>query len=75
MTGDVARGCTGGVFHLVHERHTARKQEHGEPAHVVIVVKVRHQNIGGLKLVRARKLLSKELRDIEREVNELTLTK
>ena len=74
VAGDAARRALLPVFHLMHERHAALKQQHRKPARVVIVVEIGHEDVCGLELVGTGKLPRKELRDVEREVEEVPLS-
>ncbi|VWM25207.1 Uncharacterised protein [Collinsella intestinalis] len=52
--------------HLVHEGGTARHEQHGEPTHVIVIVEVRNEHVGGLHFVGLGELGTKELRDLLR---------
>ena len=48
--------------HLVHEGGAARHEQHGEPTHVIVIVEVGNEHVGGLHLVRFGELGREELR-------------
>ena len=61
--------------HLVHECLLGAQQHHGKPAGILIVVKVRHEHVGGLGFLSLGELGGDKLRNLLRQVHELALAK
>ena len=61
--------------HLVHECLLGAQQHHGKPAGIFIIVKVRHKHVSGLGFLGLGEFGRDELRNLLRQVHELTLTK
>ena len=61
--------------HLVHKSLLGAQQHHGKPAGILIVIKVRHKHVSGLGFLGLGKFGRDELRNLLRQIHELTLTK
>ena len=61
--------------YLVHKSLLGAQQHHGKPAGILIVIKVRHKHVSGLGFLGLGKFGRDELRNLLRQVHELTLTK
>ena len=60
--------------HLVHKSLLGAQQHHGKPAGILIVVKISHEHIGRLGFLGFGELGGDKLRNLLRQVHELTLT-
>ncbi|VWM07733.1 Uncharacterised protein [Collinsella intestinalis] len=70
---DVVADLAALARHLVHEGGAARHEQHGEPTHVIIIVEVGNEHVGGLHFVRFGELGREELRDLLRQVHKLAV--
>ena len=61
--------------HFVHKSLLGAQQHHGKPAGILIVIKVRHKHVSGFGFLGLGKFGRDELRNLLRQVHELTLTK
>ena len=61
--------------HFVHKGLLGAQQHHGKPAGILIVVKISHEHVGGLSFLGLGEFGRDELRNLLRQVHELTLTK
>ena len=75
MARDVVTHLALFATHLVHECLLGAQQHHGKPAGILIIVKVRHKHVSGLGFLGLGEFGRDELRNLLRQVHELTLTK
>ena len=61
--------------HFVHKSLLGAQQHHGKPAGILIVVKIGHEHVGGLGFLGFGELGGDKLRNLLRQVHELTLAK
>ena len=61
--------------HFVHKSLLGAQQHHGEPAGILIVVKIGHEHVGGLGFLGFGELGGDKLRNLLRQVHELAIAK